>query len=140
MIPARNATVTHAQIFLVKDELLLTIQKTSRQCTRSLHATRNASCFSPCPVIERTVTPISSSPVAPSIRQKYPTPRPTQPPSTPAVETVIFVFTAFNTYNLTSFTAWLLNSEDGASTFRRKFCPYQIAFRHFPEDGNRQAK
>ena len=45
MTLATNATNAHAQDFSVKDELLLPILLPFAQCTRLLHAPRNAWCF-----------------------------------------------------------------------------------------------
>ena len=45
MIPARNAVDARVSNFVLNDELLLSLLKAFAQCTRWLHATRNAWCF-----------------------------------------------------------------------------------------------
>ena len=45
MIPAMYTVSAHAQHFVTNDELLITVLKAFVQCTSSIHATQNASCF-----------------------------------------------------------------------------------------------
>jgi hypothetical protein len=78
MNPDRNTIHTHAQDFVVKDELLLPILKAFAQCRRSLHATRD-DVFGLCVVIELSVAPTNSSSVVPSLHRTAPnTPLPLQ--------------------------------------------------------------
>jgi len=69
-------TNAHAQCFLVNNQLLLPDLKKFTQFTRSLHATRNASCFQS---VQLSVAATNrGTPVPPTVNT--PAPRHTRPP------------------------------------------------------------
>jgi len=62
---ARKAIDTHAQRFVVNEELVLLILKTFAHCLQALRPTQRSLCFSLSVTIELSVVPNSNSSVVP---------------------------------------------------------------------------
>jgi len=67
MIPVRNAVDAHAQDFIVKNKLLISIVKHSYNALAHYKLLRKDDVFSLCAVVEQPVAPTNSSPLVPPI-------------------------------------------------------------------------